>query len=140
MSKLAKHYIVTSKALANLQRALETNAAVQELDDKKFVLAARDSTVLCFRLCVEQVFRYLSQLLKDLPAWDRQGPERIIQSCATMRLFTKSDTLAAYREVECHDMVSLGYKNEIAAQIVSAAPAHYRFLSHILKKAKPEKL
>lgn len=132
------------KALDTLDQAiqnLETVTAKKEalhrfMDEVELEKTFRDSLIKRFEYCTDLFWKYLRKYEKETLQMKLEliTPRIIITSACKVRFLTENEATLFLEMMECHNITSHTYKEEVAEQIRAQIPTYATAMRRCIEK------
>ena len=146
MGKLEISHKSLLNALDTLEKAIEyfdkiehkTQEPISFLKYEDLRRAFRDSLIQRFEFSTDLFWKYIKSYLEvSLKLQPLNGPKPVIKSACKANLITEEDTQNILEMIDCRNLTSHIYREEIADQVCLKISKYYQLMRKYAKKLTP---
>ena len=139
MEQLEKKFHTTQKALASLKKSIEQFNEYKKSGDTQYIDNLRDSIIKRFEFSLELTWKYIKTYLETKVGikFEYQGPKPTFRYALKSEIITEDEAAQAIEMLNCRNLTSHMYQEEVANQITKQIPEFYQLMQNITEKTKP---
>ena len=148
---IIEKYAILEKAFKTLEEAIalydkfihrsKTIPCSEIFDTEQGLLySLQDSLIIRFKYCTDLLWKYVKEFMetREKRLITTPSPRGIFREACLIRIISETETEQCIAMVTDRNKTSHIYYREIADFIAKHIPAHYRLMSSILARLKPE--
>lgn len=141
LDNLELRHHTTKRAIANFKEALDDLELFLKAANRteKEYRKERYSTVKCFELATDTLWKYLKFYLQESAGVVHNSPKAVMRECFREDLIDEAETALAIKMIDARNEATHIYRELVAEQLIKQLPTFYHVMHKLINAAIPDK-